>query len=157
MKHQLMTSESALAAAKAICQQKKLRFTDKRPQVFSVLASQHTALGASEIADILRDSKQMSMPMMSIYRILDFLVDNHLAHRLSSINKFLICQHLCCEHEHKLAQFLICNECQSIEEITASEHSQQDIEAITSHSGFQLSNRQVELNGTCKQCQHQTN
>ena len=150
--HTLLNVESALARAKAICKQQNIRFTHKRQQVLKILLTCHNAVGAYEIAERYAQQYTESIPTMSVYRILDFLTELGFVHKLNSINKFIACQHLSCEHKHDLPQFLICNSCQHTQEFSISKQTQQDLLQSSASMNFELSTKQIELFGLCKNC-----
>ena len=66
------------------------------------------ALSAYELTEFCRDRLGFDLLPMSVYRILEFLEGEHLAHRLNLANKYVACSHITCEHEHDVPQFLIC-------------------------------------------------
>jgi Fur family zinc uptake transcriptional regulator len=146
--------QSALEDAKAICIQKKVRFTRKRQHVLQILLTCKQAVGAYDIAEFYSQQFAENIPTMSVYRILDFLTELGFVHKLNSINKFIACQHLSCDHSHDLPQFLICNSCQHTEEFSISKRTQQDLLQSSASMNFELSTKQIELFGLCKNCHH---
>lgn len=144
--------QTALENAKAICKQKKVRFTSKRQHILHVLLTCQHAIGAYEIAELYSQRYAESIPTMSVYRILDFLTELGFVHKLNSINKFIACQHQGCQHPNSLAQFLICNDCQNTQEFTIGKQTEKDLLNVCSEMNFQLNTQQVELFGICKNC-----
>ena len=51
------------------------------------------ALSAYELIDFCKARFGEAIPVMTVYRILDFLQDEHLAHKLNLANKFRLCAH----------------------------------------------------------------
>jgi Fur family zinc uptake transcriptional regulator len=80
----------AIAEAEAVCTTRGVRLTPQRRQVLALLASGHRPLGAYEIMDRLAEQGPRPAPI-SVYRALDFLMENGLVHRLASRNAFLAC------------------------------------------------------------------
>lgn len=145
-------TDKMLKQARALCQQNSQRLTAKRERVLSVLLQAKTPLSAYEIAEAYRQQTDENMPVMSVYRILDFLAANELVHKLSSTNQFLACSHIACEHKHDTPQFLICDHCHRVFEKGLDPSVRQALEASVMDSDFDLSHPQLELHGRCDQC-----
>jgi Fur family zinc uptake transcriptional regulator len=60
--------------------------------VLQALLSSHRPLGAYEVIDELAKSMPRPAPI-TVYRALDFLMENGLVHRIESRNAFLACAH----------------------------------------------------------------
>lgn len=109
-----------LDKAKDICAHSGSRLTEKRKLILEVLLRSKIPLSAYEVADAYNQSSESVMPTMSVYRILDFLEAELLAHKLSSTNKYVACSHIACCDTHAVPQFLICEKCQIVKEIAIS-------------------------------------
>ena len=94
-----------------------VKLTPKRKSILALLLGSQTPLSAYELADQFKAECGQSIPPMSVYRMLDFLTENNLAHKLTSENKFISCAHSTCSHEHEVPQFLICEKCHQVREI----------------------------------------
>ena len=138
----------AVARMEACCAEKGLRLTPLRRNVMRTLAQSHVPLGAYEIVDRLaRDGE--SVPPMSVYRVLDFLVAERLAHRIESRNAFLACAHA---HEaDEVVVFLICEQCGLTKEV-ASHAVGRDLAWAARASGFTPRQRVLEIAGLCVRC-----
>ncbi len=138
----------ALARVEQLCAQKGLRLTPLRRRVMETLAQSHVPLGAYELVDRLAAAGEKSPPM-SVYRVLDFLVSEGLAHRIESRNAFLACGHV---HEAgEVALFLICESCGATREVT-SHAVGRDLAWAARAAGFEPRQRVLELNGLCAAC-----
>ena len=84
----------------------------KRGQVLEGLLMSKTAVSAYELTDLCRNTLGYELLPMSVYRILDFLENNELVHRLSTSNKYIVCSHISCDPTQS-PQFLICKSSQS--------------------------------------------
>ena len=135
-----------------ICLKKGISLTQKRQNIFTLLLSSVKPLSAYDITDAYKSTYKASMPTMSIYRILEFLTGSGLVHKLESTNQYVACSHLQCDHEHSNAQFLICNSCSSVKEVTLTQDLHQQIEDGAEKTGFKLESMQFELHGTCNTC-----
>lgn len=132
-----------------LCAERGLRLTPLRRRVVEILAASHVPLGAYEIVERLGAEGERSPPM-SIYRVLDFLVAEGLAHRIESRNAFLVCG-----HHHKtgdVAVFLICDKCGAAREV-ASHAIGRDLAWAARAAGFEPRQRVLEVAGLCRPCQ----
>lgn len=146
-------TEMVLAKAKDICAEQGVKLTAKRENVLSCIISAEEAVSPYELAELYRDSFGQSMPAMSVYRILDFLVELSLVHKLSSANKYIACSHISCGHSHQTPQFLICENCQKVTEIGINSSVIEELAQSVEKTGFVLTTQQLELQGLCKDCQ----
>lgn len=134
------------------CRDQGGKLTEKRERVLAQLVRSTTPLSAYEVADLLNKETEQTMPAMSVYRILDFLVSNQLVHKLSSANKYLACSHIACEHKHEVPQFLICRKCYAVKEIGISQKILEELSASVNKAGYHLQNSQLELDCLCENC-----
>ena len=134
------------------CQEKGERLTKKRKTILLALLQSQKAISAYELVDYCKKHFSETIPVMSIYRILDFLQSQGLAHRLDLANKYVACSHIACGHKHKLSQFLICDQCQRVEEIDIDQSTLQKLQSGINKTGFHLINPQLEINGICNKC-----
>ncbi|GGF76455.1 hypothetical protein GCM10007301_40460 [Azorhizobium oxalatiphilum] len=141
----------ALARVEKLCADKGLRLTPLRRSVMQVLAESHVPLGAYEIVERLGDLGDKPPPM-SVYRVLDFLVSEGLAHRIESRNAFLACGH---PHEaDDVVVFLICEQCGSTREV-GSHAVGRDLAWAARSAGFEPRQRVLEVAGCCAHCRGQ--
>ena len=106
--------------------------------------------GASHLfnsGDRLRDTGRRAAPV-TVYRALDFLIANRLAHRLASQNAYLGCDH---PEESHGAQFLICRRCGTTGELNDSEIAAA-IAKSAEETGFRIEAPVVEITGLCPRC-----
>jgi Fur family zinc uptake transcriptional regulator len=139
--------EDALAAAERLCADKDLRFTPLRRRVLELVWSSHKPVGAYALLDQLRNEDLGSAPP-TIYRTLDFLIENGLIHRIERMNAFVGCSH---PGEAHRGFFLICIECGNAEELQ-SEGLSESISANASRRGFSARDMTLEVTGTCADC-----
>ena len=134
------------------CKAHGARLTNKRKQVLSGLLKSKKALSAYELADYCKTEFGETIPAMSVYRILDFLQDERLVHKLSLANKYVACSHITCDHDHGVPQFLICGQCQKVEEIAISKSTMRELKRNIAEAGFHLVSQQLELDCLCGDC-----
>ena len=89
---------------------------------------------------------------MSVYRMLDFLRVQGFVHRLESANKYVACTQINCKQTNKLSQFLICEQCQWVEEVSIPATTVEKLESAINKTGFHINNPQLEINGICSHC-----
>ncbi len=130
------------------CKKNAIKLTPLRNEVLEILAKQNNPLTAYEILDLLKESNPKAQ-VMSVYRILEFLQNHHLIHRIENLNAFMLCNHL---SEHHISQWLICEDCGNVEEYTDNEFSHA-IDKITTDNGFAVTAETIELKGVCLNCQ----
>ena len=136
-----------LAAAEARCRSERLQFTPVRRRVLEILLEEHRALGAYDILPTLAEEGLGSQPPV-VYRALEFLVKNGLAHRIELLNAYIACAHL--GHTHAPA-FLICRNCRLVAEADA-ELARGRLGDAASSAGFKIERMVVEVEGLCPDC-----
>ncbi|SJZ49984.1 Fur family transcriptional regulator, zinc uptake regulator [Enhydrobacter aerosaccus] len=142
--------EDALSAAERLCAQKGLRFTPLRRRVLELVWSSHKPVGAYALLDELRSEDLGSAPP-TIYRALDFLIENGLIHRIEKMNAFVGCSH---PGETHRGFFLICNQCGNAEELD-SDSVAEAITSSASRRGFVPRDMTLEVTGLCGECRRQ--
>lgn len=142
-------AEDAFLHAERVCLGRGQKFTPIRRQVLGALLSSHRPLGAYEVIDELAKTMPRPAPI-TVYRALDFLMDNGLVHRIESRNAFLACAHH--HDETSVVAFLICDICGSVGEIPSAALAQSFNEAARG-TGFSPKLSVVEITGTCAHCQ----
>jgi len=139
--------ESALNGAKTICSERGLRLTPIRELVLSLIWQSHKPLGAYDILPSLAEAGFNSAPP-TVYRALEFLQEQGLIHRISTLNAYIGCPSP--EHEHT-GYFLICKGCNNAVEMHCSD-AEKAITAQTNDLGFQIDSVSTEVLGLCKNC-----
>lgn len=137
----------ALSTAESRCAEQKLQFTPVRRRVLEILLKDHRAMGAYEILELLAADGLGSQPPV-VYRALDFLVQNGMAHRIERLNAYAACSHQ--DHDHVPA-FLICRVCKAVAE-AETELEQGQLGAAAEATGFTIECIVVEAEGVCPQC-----
>ena len=148
-----LATKRTLNNADALCRESGARLTEKRKRALTVLLDAPSPMSAYELKDEYENRYKESLTAMSAYRMLNFLVDEMLAHKLHSVNKYTACEHINCSHAHELPQFLICDICQSVSEAGIKRDTLKKLKADVSETGFTLNNQQLELHGICQRCQ----
>tara|TARA_B100001093_G_scaffold354266_2_gene338751 strand:- start:83 stop:541 length:459 start_codon:yes stop_codon:yes gene_type:complete len=141
-----------LEHAEKQCEQNSSRLTPKRKKILQELLKSKKALSAYEITDLLNKRSNESIPTMSVYRILEFLEDENLVHKLNLANKYIACSHITCEHNHSIPQFLVCRVCNNVKEISIDIETMKKIEKKIQDEDFNLVKPQLEMHCICNIC-----
>lgn len=145
--------QQILQAAALQCQQQGLRFTTMRNNTLQLMLKQGEPLSAYDIMAIYKRRYQQDISAVSVYRMLDFLMQAQLVHKLLSSSQYITCSHIACQHAHEIPQLLICDRCHQVEEISAGDSLVSELEATAVGTGFKLHAQQLELHGICAHCQ----
>lgn len=136
-----------LARAEALCRERGVRLTDQRKSVLRLLCASDRPLSAYELLDRMRGEVKNPAPP-TVYRALDFLLEQGLVHKLESLHAYVGCAHP--DHPHA-SQFLICDDCGEVAEVEDTSVAR-SLKAAGKAIGFRTKRPVVELLGTCAQC-----
>lgn len=138
----------ALAEAQKRCEANGAQLTELRRAVLELILQASGPLTAYQLLDQLKMIRKSAVPP-TVYRTLDFLIDNRLVHKLEQLNAFIPCSEG--QHAHHDVQFLICEKCGTVAEIEdhAIGHA---LAKAAEKQGFHPSKAVVELDGTCAAC-----
>jgi Fur family zinc uptake transcriptional regulator len=146
---------TSLERAEALCQTRGVQLTPLRRDVLRLVLEAGAPIGAYALLDQLKASRAKAAPP-TVYRALDFLLEQGLIHRLERLNAFMGCVEALEGHDNDHAhdhphQFLICRGCGATREI--SDHDVADaITAAAAKSGFSAARATVEIEGFCGKC-----
>ena len=147
-----MKTSQILANVKSKLEQQGITLTQKRSRILEILCRVNKSVSAYQIVDLYKERFAEPIPPMSVYRILDFLIQAKAVHKLESVNQFVMCEHIGCGNEHTKAQFLICDDCQAIEEIVLGQNIVDSLKQSILETKFTLKSSQIELHGLCANC-----
>jgi Fur family zinc uptake transcriptional regulator len=139
----------ALAEAEALCRSRGLRLTPIRRDVLKALHATHRPLGAYDLADELARRNERRMAPITIYRALDFLLEQGLIHKLATQNAFVACPHRHASDE--VVIFLICEICGGVDEVSSPELGAV-MQRIRRKADFVPRAEVMEITGTCGHC-----
>ena len=140
--------ELQLERAGAICLQQGSQLTELRRRALRLIVEAESALTAYQLLDRLQETRKGAVPS-TVYRALDFLMEQGLVHKVERLNAYIPCVDL--EHRHHAAQFLICKKCGTVAEIEDSEVSWA-LDRAVAKQGFRPDSAVVELTGLCAAC-----
>ena len=136
-----------LKRADALCRERGLRLTDQRKTVLQLLCESDKPLTAYELLEQIRGVVKNPTPP-TVYRALDFLLEQGLVHKLESLHAYVGCTHP--DHPHA-SQFLICDDCGEVAEVEDPSVAR-SLKAAGKAIGFRTKRPVVELLGTCAEC-----
>jgi len=109
-------------------------------------------VSAYELAESYQRMFNEPVPVITVYRVLEFLQGENLVHKLETANKFVVCSHSECKSEHPVSQFLICKECLKVKELGISPAKFDELKHTIEQAGFHIDNPQLEMNCICNSC-----
>jgi Fur family zinc uptake transcriptional regulator len=142
--------QDALDAAFAYCRSRGISLTPGRQRILTILAREGRPLGAYDLIEKVAEETGKRPAPISIYRALDFLLENSLVHRLASRNMFLACGHA---HEaQEPIVFLICEHCGGVVEAT-SKDLRGSLAGLAAQARFAPRATMMEVAGRCEACE----
>lgn len=148
--HGPQDAAACLARAESLCDRRGTRLTPIRARVLKALAASQQPLGAYDVIEQLAigDGGRRPAPI-TVYRALDFLLEQGLVHRIESRNAFTACA-----GGHDDANplvFLICDGCHHVTELPAADFGL-DVAALCAPTGFAPRRTTLEIAGICARC-----
>ena len=144
--------EAQLNVAEAICAERRRRLTPIRRKVLELLLRHGRSVKAYELLDAMRAVHPGAAPP-TVYRALDFLMEEGLIHRLDAVNAWIAC-HDAGGVPHDL--LVVCTQCGAVAEISDPAMNRQLAERVA-QTGFALTAHETEIRALCPQCQQQAN
>lgn len=138
----------ALAAARDLCLGRGVRLTDLRLQVLELIWQNHKPLGAYTLMEMLAKANTRRVAPPTVYRALDFLLEQGLIHRINVLNAFIGCPSPGTKHQ---SHFLICRACGVAIELDEPTLGQQ-IQQVAVDAGFTVEAQALEVSGLCANC-----
>ena len=131
------------------CLKKKKSLTPSRTLVIKTLSKHKKPISAYELRDEINNNGDVSINISQIYRVLEFWIDLGLIHKISSINKFVLCIKPEEKHTHMLN---FCTVCEKVFE-TCNEKMGLNLKKSTAKLDLAFNNtRSVEIPVICPQC-----
>jgi Fur family zinc uptake transcriptional regulator len=140
-----------IAEAEQECIRRNVRWTPLRSDVLTLILQAAKPVGAYDLlGKMARQGRPPAPP--TVYRTLDFLLEQGFIHRLTSINAFVPCCHP--RHGHQAA-FLICTHCHRVDE-AESLNLQHSLQLLAKQGGFLATQSTIEVAGLCASCQQES-
>ncbi len=115
--------------------------------IYGALRSADGPMTAYQVLDAVREHGITAPP--TVYRALNRLVEEGLAHRVESINAYVACSHS--HHSDESAIFAICENCGMVEEIDDNK-AISSLRRAAESDQFSVQHMSVEIRGLCGQC-----
>ena len=131
------------------CLKNKKSLTPSRTLVIKTLSKHKKPISAYELRDEINNNGDININISQIYRVLEFWIDLGLIHKISSINKFL----LCITPEEKNTHILnFCTVCEKVFE-TCNEQMGLNLKKSTAKLDLAFNNtRSIEIPVICPKC-----
>lgn len=138
----------ALDSARTLCNERGARLTPLREQVLELVWQNHKPLGAYQLMDQLAEASTRRVAPPTVYRALDFLLEQGLIHRINGLNAYVGCPSP--EHRHP-SHFLLCRACGVAVEIESAQLNETIMDNAR-EAGFRLESHSLEVTGLCPDC-----
>ena len=143
-----LSTEALLSKVKQLCLLRGVRCTSQRLVVLRLIIEHGNAISAYDLLDKLKESEPNAKPP-TIYRALDFLLEQGFIHKIESTNTYIFCHHF--DYPNHTSALFICDKCQQV-----TEHHVEGIatllKSIADESAFSLTHSVVESHGLCAKC-----
>ena len=131
------------------CLKNKKSLTPSRTLVIKTLSKYKRPISAYELRDEINSNRDVNINISQIYRVLEFWIDLGLIHKVSALNKFLLCITPEEKHTHMLN---FCTVCEKVFE-TCNEQMGLNLKKSTAKLDLAFNNtRSVEIPVICPQC-----
>ena len=145
--HNSHDTEACLLAAEATCLGHGLRLTKLRRGILEVLLEARAPVKAYDIIEKMRLKGERLTPA-TVYRVLDFLLQYGLVHRINALNAFVSCTGS--HDEHSMLMF-VCSQCQQTKEME-DPALYKAMRTRLDELGMTLRDNCIEIQGTCNKC-----
>ena len=145
-----MNNAQFLQSAAEHCLKNGANLTDLRRQVLDLVLAHDGVVKAYQILSDLQQARGSAAPP-TVYRALEFLVEQGILHRVEALNGYVVCRHLDCAHPSVI---MTCRDCGKVDEMAADEGFMTLRQLCAGH-GFEMDEQQLLLNGRCVQCSEQ--
>ncbi len=132
----------------AACLGRGLQMTALRREIVGILAQADQPLGAYTIIQKLSEAQNRIVAPPTVYRTLDFLVENGFVVKIESRQAYVACDHI--GHDHHGIVFS-CSKCGRASEVD-SPTIDKDLQSIAETLGFTIERKVLEVAGTCAAC-----
>jgi Fur family zinc uptake transcriptional regulator len=148
----MMNIQACLKQAEERCRYQGKQLTTKRKLILRVLMQEKKAVSAYELIELIDQQFKQALAPTSIYRILTFLEECHLVHKLNIANKYVACSDIISEPPHAASQLLFCHQCKRVDEVKLDLTKLSELDNKAKQYGYQLLSSHVELNCICNSC-----
>lgn len=137
----------AISTAEELCISRGVQLTPIRHKILELIWNSHQAVKAYDLLDLIRPVNDAAKPA-TVYRALDFLLEQGLIHRVESLNAFVGCRNSGTSHDQLL---LICTVCHNVEERSAN-NVFLALASEMQDAHFKAQRKTIEIHGLCTSC-----
>ncbi len=140
--------KTTISKARQICNENNVNLTPLREKILEIIFRDHKPVKAYDVLNELKKHKISNKPP-TIYRALDFFIENKIIRKIHSINSYYVhYQHI---NKNDICHFLICKECNNVQEI-CDKSLANSILRVGNNNGFKMQNNIIEVLGLCEKC-----
>lgn len=139
-----------IAQVENACEHRGLQVTALRRNVIDILAGSDQPLGAYAIIQKLSEAQKRPVAPPTVYRTLDFLLENGFVVKIESRQAFAACDHLGHGHDHHGMMFS-CSSCGRAVEIDMPAVDR-EVAAAAERLHFRIARKVFEVEGRCDKC-----
>ncbi|WP_392563041.1 zinc uptake transcriptional repressor Zur [Orbus sturtevantii] len=146
-----MSQDNALSILndiEIVCKKRNVKLTNQRKIVLSIMLQAQKAMSAYDLLDLLKQEEPQAKPP-TIYRALDFLLEQGFIHKVESSNSYIICPHF--SHPNHLSILFICDNCKQILEKNSHE-IENNLLQLATQNRFAVKHSIIEIHGLCPSC-----
>ncbi len=137
----------ALNRAEAACRARGASLTAIRREVLELLYRSPTGVKAYDLLARIKEARPGASPP-TVYRALDFLIEQGLAHKIGRMNLFVACRHA----SHQIPSlFLVCPKCSGVTELQ-EQSVMSALSTSLAEAGHRLESPEVEIGALCPKC-----
>jgi Fur family zinc uptake transcriptional regulator len=129
---------------------KGIKSTSLRQDILLILLNSQKPLGAYDILNILKKKRPNAEPP-TVYRVLDFLIENKIIHRIDTQNTYVCCEHLTDTHSPHNTILLLCNHCSKSFEYK-DKNIFDSLTVFATQNRLHLDDGLIKINGLCARC-----
>ena len=146
-----MPENAWISQVETACAGRGLQMTALRRDVVGIFAEAGQPLGAYAIIQKLSEAQNRIVAPPTVYRTLDFLVENGFVVKIESRQAYVACDHVGHQHDHHGIVFS-CGKCGRTVELD-SQPIDQELHAMADRIGFRSERKVMEIEGLCAACQ----
>lgn len=145
-----MPGDAWISQVEATCTDRGLQMTALRRDVVGIFAEADQPLGAYAIIQKLSAAQNRIVAPPTVYRTLDFLVENGFVVKIESRQAYVACDHIGHGHDHHGILFS-CTKCGRAHEVESAEIERETV-ALAARLGFRAERKVFEVAGLCREC-----
>lgn len=141
-----------ISKVESLCTGRGLQMTALRREIAAIFAEAAQPLGAYTIIQKLSEAQNRMVAPPTVYRTLDFFVDNGFVVKIESRQAYIACDHLGHDHAHHHHGIVLsCVKCGRSSEVE-SESVEREVAAIAATRQFKIERKVFEIDGICADC-----